>query len=82
MDKSNAKDKCKESISKKNKIKSRGVKNMKNAAQPSPSTSIKATPVVEGKFAQEIITEVMSKPSKKAIIRNKKASDLVKKLRG
>ena len=60
----------------------KGVKNMKNAAQPSSSTSIKATPVVEGKFAEEIISEVMSKPSEKAIVRNKKASDLVKKLRG
>jgi hypothetical protein len=43
---------------------------------------IKATPVVTGKFAKDILKEALSKPSESAIARNKKAQDLVRKLRG
>lgn len=43
---------------------------------------IKATPVVSGKFAKDILKEALSKPSESAIARNKKAQDLVRKLRG
>ncbi|MHB8171791.1 MAG: hypothetical protein ACYDG6_09650 [Thermincolia bacterium] len=43
--------------------------------------SIKATPVVAGKYAKEVLAEMASKPSASAITRNKKASDLVKELR-
>ncbi|KUO70322.1 MAG: hypothetical protein APF81_06800 [Desulfosporosinus sp. BRH_c37] len=53
-----------------------GYKHM-HAVKASP---IKAT-VIEGHYAQDVIKELMSKPSPMAIIRNKKASDLVKKLR-
>jgi len=44
-------------------------------------TTINATPTIEGKYAQEIILEVLRKPSEEAILRNKKAQALVKKLR-
>ncbi|KJR46327.1 hypothetical protein UF75_3300 [Desulfosporosinus sp. I2] len=48
-----------------------------HAVKASP---IKAT-VIEGHYAQDVIKELMTKPSPIAIIRNKRASDLVKKLR-
>jgi len=54
----------------------RGGKHM-HAVNTSP---IKAT-VIEGHYAQDVRKELMSKPSHIAIIKNKKASELVKKLR-
>ena len=44
--------------------------------------AISATPTVEGKYARAVIAEAMSKPSAWAVSKNKKASELVKKLRG
>lgn len=55
----------------------RGGNKHMHAVKASP---IKAT-VIEGHYAQDVIKELMSKPSPIAIIRNKRASDLVKKLR-
>ncbi|MCB8818776.1 hypothetical protein [Desulfosporosinus shakirovi] len=55
----------------------RGGNKHMHAVKASP---IKAT-VIEGHYAQDVIKELMSKPSPMAIIRNKRASDLVKKLR-
>ena len=55
----------------------RGGNQHMHAVKASP---IKAT-VIEGHYAQDVIKELMSKPSPIAIIRNKRASDLVKKLR-
>lgn len=55
----------------------RGGNKHMHAVKVSP---IKAT-VIEGHYAQDVIKELMSKPSPIAIIRNKRASDLVKKLR-
>ena len=37
--------------------------------------------IVKGEYAQEIIKELLREPSLKAIEMNKKASELVKKLR-
>lgn len=42
---------------------------------------IKATPVLQGKYAKEVISEITTRPSAHAIVRNKKAFDLVKELR-
>ncbi|WP_045575467.1 hypothetical protein [Desulfosporosinus sp. I2] len=55
----------------------RGGNKHMHAVKASP---IKAT-VIEGHYAQDVIKELMTKPSPIAIIRNKRASDLVKKLR-
>lgn len=42
---------------------------------------INSTPVIKGKYLQEILSEVKKKPSQKAIKRNERAYDLLNKLR-
>jgi len=42
---------------------------------------INPTPVIKGKYVHEILTEVKKKPSQKATERNKRAYDLLNKLR-
>lgn len=42
---------------------------------------INPTPIIKGKYVQQILTEVKKKPSQKATERNKRAYDLLNKLR-
>ena len=42
---------------------------------------VNPTPVIKGKYVQEILTEVKKKPSQKAIERNERAYALLNKLR-
>ena len=47
------------------------------AVKTKPITS---TPIITGKYAKQIIKEADVKPSKKALIRVKKLSNLIKKI--
>ena len=42
---------------------------------------VNPTPVIKGKYVQEILTEIKKKPSQKAIERNERAYALLNKLR-
>jgi hypothetical protein len=44
--------------------------------------AIKETPVIKGKYSEEILQEFFTMPSEAAIRRNKSALELIRKLKG